>query len=78
MAGVLLNDSQESLSNLSQDLNSGKDLVVRDGHIDGSQLIEVVRSCPTLWNTKLRAYNETSKKNIAWNNVASQLKIDGM
>ena len=76
MADALLNDSQESLSNLSQE-DHGEDLVVQDGHIDGSQLIEVVRSFPILWNTKLRAYKETNKKNIALNNVASHLKIDG-
>ena len=77
MADVLLNDSQESLTNLSEDLNAGEDIVGRDGSIDGGQLIEVVRSFPILWNTKLRAYKETNKKNIAWNNVASQLKING-
>lgn len=77
MADILLNDSQESLSNLSQDLNSEEDLLGRDGNIDGCQLIEVIRSFPILWNTKLRAYKETNKKNIAWNNVASQLKVDG-
>jgi hypothetical protein len=77
MADVLLNDSQESLTNLSEDLNAGEDIVGQDGSIDGGQLIEVVRSFPILWNTKLRAYKETNKKNIAWNNVASQLKING-
>ncbi len=84
MADVLLNNSQESLTNLSQDLNSGEDVVVGvgvdvgvDGNIDGGQLIEVVRRFPILWNTKLRAYKKTNKKNIAWNNVASQLKING-
>ena len=77
MADVLLNDSQESLTNLSEDLNAGEDIVGRYGSIDGGQLIEVVRIFPILWNTKLRAYKETNKKNIAWNNVASQLKING-
>jgi hypothetical protein len=65
------------LTNLSEDLNAGEDIVGQDGSIDGGQLIEVVRSFPILWNTKLRAYKETNKKNIAWNNVASQLKING-
>ena len=77
MADSLLNDSQESLSNLTQDLNSEEDLLGRDGNIDSCHLIEVIRSFPILWNTKLRAYKETNKKNIEWNNVASQLKVDG-
>ena len=77
MADNLLNDSQESLSNLSQDLNSEEDLLGRDGNIGSCQLIEVVRSFPILWNTKLRAYKERNKKNIAWSNVAFQLKVHG-
>ena len=42
MADGLLNDSQESLSNLSQDLNSEEDLLGRDGNIDSCHLIEVI------------------------------------
>jgi hypothetical protein len=46
MADDLLNDSQESLTDLSQDLNAGEDLVGWDGNIDGGKLIEVLRSFP--------------------------------
>ena len=52
MADVLLNDSQESLTNLSEDLNAGEDIVGQYGSIDGGQLIEVVRIFPILWRNE--------------------------
>lgn len=49
----------------------------RDENVDHEVLIELIRSFPILWNTKLRGYKETNKKNTAWNQVALHLGCDG-
>ena len=42
-----------------------------------TQLIELVRDRPCLWDVSARSYKEKPKKDEAWRQVATQLRVTG-
>ena len=53
------------------------DVENEDDSIDLEYLIETIRDLPILWNTFLRGYKETNRKNVAWKEVATILGKNG-
>lgn len=73
----ILQENEEYEHQVSIDGDTENSVFEEDGNIDCELLVDLVRSFPILWNTKLKGYKETNKKKSAWNVVASQLGVEG-
>ncbi|XP_046839888.1 uncharacterized protein LOC124434070 [Xenia sp. Carnegie-2017] len=72
----ILQENEEYEHQVSIDGDTENSVFEEDGNIDCELLVDLVRSFPILWNTKLKGYKETNKKKSAWNVVASQLGVE--